>query len=156
MQRPVTAAATSPGIGPVTVERGYTYGGAIINGRSTQGVALAASHLNCTATIVMPKTTPMVKVMQTEAVGGKVINDPAGQSLIEGDEDFTLRGDAFGHAGGRDDVRDRQVSRAMQPADEVRPPEAERRNGKGFVRLCFQPLARPMISRALARRCSTC
>ena len=39
------------GIGPVTVERGYTYGGAIINGRSTQGVALAGGICSTSTTL---------------------------------------------------------------------------------------------------------
>ena len=38
-------------IGPVTVERGYTYGGAIINGRSTQGVALGGGICSTSTTI---------------------------------------------------------------------------------------------------------
>jgi vancomycin resistance protein YoaR len=39
------------GIGPVTVDRGYTYGGAIINGRSTQGVALAGGICSTSTTL---------------------------------------------------------------------------------------------------------
>ena len=39
------------GIGPVTVERGYRYGGAIINGRSTQGVALAGGICSTSTTL---------------------------------------------------------------------------------------------------------
>ncbi|MGH2462681.1 MAG: VanW family protein [Candidatus Limnocylindria bacterium] len=38
-------------IGPVTVERGYTYGGAIIGGRSTGGVALAGGICSTSTTM---------------------------------------------------------------------------------------------------------
>ncbi len=38
-------------IGPVTVERGYTYGGAIIGGRSTAGVALAGGICSTSTTL---------------------------------------------------------------------------------------------------------
>lgn len=38
-------------IGPVTEERGYTYGGAIINGRSTQGVAIGGGICSTSTTI---------------------------------------------------------------------------------------------------------
>jgi vancomycin resistance protein YoaR len=38
-------------IGPVTVERGYRYGGAIINGRSTQGVAIGGGICSTSTTI---------------------------------------------------------------------------------------------------------
>ena len=38
-------------IGPVTEERGYSYGGAIINGRSTQGVAIGGGICSTSTTI---------------------------------------------------------------------------------------------------------
>ena len=38
-------------IGPVTVERGYSYGGAIINGRSTSGVAIGGGICSTSTTI---------------------------------------------------------------------------------------------------------
>lgn len=38
-------------LGPITVERGYTYGGAIIGGRTTQGVALAGGICSTSTTI---------------------------------------------------------------------------------------------------------
>lgn len=38
-------------IGPVTLERGYRYGGAIINGRSTQGVAIGGGICSTSTTI---------------------------------------------------------------------------------------------------------
>lgn len=42
-------------------------------GNHAQGVALAASRLKLHATIVMPKTTPDIKVAAVRALGGKVI-----------------------------------------------------------------------------------
>ncbi len=42
-------------------------------GNHAQGVALAAQRLNCTATIVMPVTTPHIKIAAVEALGGKVV-----------------------------------------------------------------------------------
>ena len=42
-------------------------------GNHAQGLALSALKLGVKATIVMPRTTPAVKVMQTEAVGGDVV-----------------------------------------------------------------------------------
>ena len=42
-------------------------------GNHAQGVALAAQRLGCTATIVMPVTTPHIKVAAVEARGGKVV-----------------------------------------------------------------------------------
>ena len=42
-------------------------------GNHAQGVALAAQRLACTATIVMPVTTPTIKVAAVEARGGKVV-----------------------------------------------------------------------------------
>ena len=42
-------------------------------GNHSQGLSYHGTRLGVPVTIVMPKTTPMVKVMQTEAVGGKVL-----------------------------------------------------------------------------------
>jgi len=42
-------------------------------GNHAQGVAMSARRLGIDATIVMPKTTPTVKVMMTESVGGNVV-----------------------------------------------------------------------------------
>ena len=42
-------------------------------GNHAQGLSYHGTRLGLPVTIVMPKTTPMVKVMQTEAVGGKVV-----------------------------------------------------------------------------------
>jgi threonine dehydratase len=42
-------------------------------GNHAQGVALAAQHLGCTATIVMPVTTPRIKVEAVAARGARVI-----------------------------------------------------------------------------------
>jgi threonine dehydratase len=42
-------------------------------GNHAQGLAYHASRMGVPVTIVMPRTTPTVKVMQTEAVGGTVV-----------------------------------------------------------------------------------
>lgn len=42
-------------------------------GNHAQGVALSAQRLNCKATIVMPKTTPAIKVDAVKAWGAKVV-----------------------------------------------------------------------------------
>ena len=42
-------------------------------GNHAQGVALAAQRLGCTATIVMPVTTPHIKIAAVEARGAKVV-----------------------------------------------------------------------------------
>jgi threonine dehydratase len=42
-------------------------------GNHSQGLSYHGTRLGVPVTIVMPKTTPMVKVMQTEQVGGKVM-----------------------------------------------------------------------------------
>ena len=55
-------------------------------GNHAQGVALAAGHLKCRAVIVMPVTTPEVKVNAVKALGGEVI--------LFGDS----YGDAYAHA----------------------------------------------------------
>jgi threonine dehydratase len=40
-------------------------------GNHAQGVALAAARLGCRAVIVMPTTTPLIKVQAVQARGGK-------------------------------------------------------------------------------------
>lgn len=55
-------------------------------GNHAQGLSHHGTRLGVPVTIVMPRTTPMVKVQQTEAVGGKVV--------LEG-ETFD---EAYGHA----------------------------------------------------------
>lgn len=50
-------------------------------GNHAQGLSYHGSRLGVPVTIVMPKTTPTVKVMQTEAVGGKVVLE--GESFDE-------------------------------------------------------------------------
>ncbi len=55
-------------------------------GNHAQGVALAARHLGCTALIVMPVTTPTLKIDAVKALGGTVV--------LHG-ESFT---DAYNHA----------------------------------------------------------
>ena len=42
-------------------------------GNHAQGVALSANHLGCKATIVMPRTTPSIKVDAVKAWGAKVV-----------------------------------------------------------------------------------
>ena len=42
-------------------------------GNHAQGVALAAQKLGCTATIVMPVTTPHIKIAAVEARGASVV-----------------------------------------------------------------------------------
>ena len=54
-------------------------------GNHSQGLSYHGSRLGVPVTIVMPRTTPAVKVMQTEAVGGDVV--------LEGDSD-----EAYAHA----------------------------------------------------------
>ena len=43
------------------------------SGNHAQGVALAAQRLRCRATIVMPVTTPSIKIHAVEARGAKVV-----------------------------------------------------------------------------------
>ncbi len=42
-------------------------------GNHAQGVALAAQRLSCRATIVMPVTTPHIKIAAVEARGARVV-----------------------------------------------------------------------------------
>src|SRR6478735_6144441 len=42
-------------------------------GNHSQGLSYHGTRLGVPVTIVMPRTTPTVKIMQTEAVGGKVV-----------------------------------------------------------------------------------
>jgi threonine dehydratase len=50
-------------------------------GNHAQGLSYHGRRLGVPVTIVMPKTTPMVKVMQTESVGGTVVLE--GESFDE-------------------------------------------------------------------------
>ena len=50
-------------------------------GNHAQGLSYHGTRLGVPVTIVMPRTTPTVKVMQTEAVGGKVVLE--GESFDE-------------------------------------------------------------------------
>jgi len=52
------------------VERGVITASA---GNHAQGVAFSASQAGVAATIVMPKTTPLIKVHNTERLGGRVV-----------------------------------------------------------------------------------
>jgi threonine dehydratase len=51
-------------------------------GNHAQGVALAAQRLKCRAVIVMPVTTPSVKVDAVRAHGGKAVQDCSGRRLF--------------------------------------------------------------------------
>jgi len=55
---------------PEQLERGVICASA---GNHAQGVALGARHLKCRAVIVMPVTTPRVKVDAVQALGGEVV-----------------------------------------------------------------------------------
>ncbi len=50
-------------------------------GNHSQGLSYHGTRLGVPVTIVMPKTTPAVKVMQTESVGGQVVLE--GQTFDE-------------------------------------------------------------------------
>ncbi|WP_374410240.1 threonine ammonia-lyase [Novosphingobium colocasiae] len=50
-------------------------------GNHAQGLSYHGTQLQVPVTIVMPKTTPLVKVMQTESVGGRVVLE--GESFDE-------------------------------------------------------------------------
>ncbi|HKX53077.1 MAG TPA: threonine ammonia-lyase, biosynthetic [Nitrosospira sp.] len=58
-------------LSPAALERGVVTASA---GNHAQGVALAAQRLNCRATIVMPVTTPQIKLQAVEARGATVIS----------------------------------------------------------------------------------
>ena len=68
---------------PAKLKRGVITASA---GNHAQGLSYHGTRLGAPVTIVMPKTTPIVKVMQTESVGGQVV--------LEG-ETFD---DAYAHA----------------------------------------------------------
>ena len=55
---------------PEALKRGVIAASA---GNHAQGLSYHGTRLGAPVTIVMPKTTPTIKVMQTEAVGGKVV-----------------------------------------------------------------------------------
>lgn len=57
-------------LAPAALKRGVVTASA---GNHAQGVALAAQRLNCHATIVMPFTTPQIKMQAVEARGATVI-----------------------------------------------------------------------------------
>jgi threonine dehydratase len=57
-------------LSPDALKRGVIAASA---GNHAQGLSYHGTRLGAPVTIVMPKTTPTVKVMQTEAVGGKVV-----------------------------------------------------------------------------------
>ena len=55
---------------PEELERGLICASA---GNHAQGVAMSSQMLKCKATIVMPKTTPAIKVNAVKARGGNVV-----------------------------------------------------------------------------------
>ncbi len=57
-------------LSPEALSRGVIAASA---GNHAQGLSYHGTRLGAPVTIVMPETTPTVKVMQTEAVGGKVV-----------------------------------------------------------------------------------
>jgi threonine dehydratase len=57
-------------LSPAALKRGVVTASA---GNHAQGVALAAQRLNCRATIVMPVTTPQIKMQAVEARGATVV-----------------------------------------------------------------------------------
>jgi threonine dehydratase len=57
-------------LSPAELKRGVIAASA---GNHAQGVALSAKHLGCRATIVMPVTTPAIKVAAVKGHGGRVV-----------------------------------------------------------------------------------
>src|SRR5690606_39329978 len=57
-------------LSPEELQRGVIAASA---GNHAQGVALSASRLKCRAVIVMPVTTPQVKIDAVRALGGEVV-----------------------------------------------------------------------------------
>jgi threonine dehydratase len=71
-------------------------------GNHAQGVALAAQHLGCPAVIVMPVTTPQVKVDAVRAFGGALVEvvlhgDSYSDAQARADEVAAARGLVFVH-----------------------------------------------------------
>jgi len=68
-------------------------------GNHAQGVALAAQRLGCRATIVMPVTTPSIKIAAVEARGAEVVlhGDSYSDAFTEAQRLQTLRGATFVH-----------------------------------------------------------
>ena len=68
-------------------------------GNHAQGVAMSARHLGIKATIVMPRTTPTIKVNAVKALGGKVIlrGDTYDEASAYADQLVEERGRGHGH-----------------------------------------------------------
>jgi threonine dehydratase len=64
-------------------------------GNHAQGVSLGASKLGCRAVIVMPTTTPQVKVDAVKALGGEVVL--VGDSYSDAHKHATLLEKKNGH-----------------------------------------------------------
>ena len=63
-------------------------------GNHAQGLALAARHLGIKATIIMPKTTPEIKVNSVRGLGGKVVlvGDTFDEASVYAQEQVKLKG----------------------------------------------------------------
>ncbi|HVN33946.1 MAG TPA: threonine ammonia-lyase, biosynthetic [Casimicrobiaceae bacterium] len=94
-------------------------------GNHAQGVALAAQKLGCTATIVMPVTTPHIKIAAVEARGAKVV--------LHGDS----YSDAYTHA-----MRLKKRSRAtfVHPYDDPEVIAGQGTIGMEILRQCQGPI----------------
>ena len=71
------------GLSPERLKRGVICASA---GNHAQGVALAAAKVGCRAVIVMPTTTPAIKVDAVRARGGEVVLAGQAEELIDNDE----------------------------------------------------------------------
>ncbi len=69
-------------------------------GNHAQGLALAAHHLGATATIVMPQTTPQIKVDSVRYFGGKVVlhGDSFEEALAHANHLMESKGFVYVHA----------------------------------------------------------
>lgn len=69
-------------------------------GNHAQGLALAAHHLGSVATIVMPRTTPQIKVDSVRYFGGKVVlhGDSFEEALIYANQLMEQKGYVYVHA----------------------------------------------------------
>ena len=81
-------------LSPAEAARGVVAASA---GNHAQGVALAAAHLGYAATIVMPRTTPEIKVNAVAALGAEVIlhGDTYDDALVEAQRIVEERGAVF-------------------------------------------------------------
>jgi len=68
-------------------------------GNHAQGVAMAAAHLGCRATIVMPRTTPLIKVDAVRSRGARVllVGDAFDEAAAKADELVREQGMVYVH-----------------------------------------------------------